>query len=109
MLALETLERRASLVLPDRADVSSARAIHELLIRTQIGMFDSAKIDASGVSKLDCAVLQLLLGWLTVLESQHIPWRWNAVSETFRQIVQLAGLTATLRLTDGVAYETTSD
>lgn len=108
MLALETIERRASLVLPDRADVSSALAMHELLIRTQIGVIDSVEIDGGNVVKLDCAILQLLLSWLAVLDSEHIPWSWRAASPICRQIAQCAGLSTALRLKDGVAYETTA-
>ncbi len=107
MLTVDAVERRASLVVADRADVSSALAMHELLIQTQIGTVDAVEIDASSVTQLDCAVLQLLLGWFSTLESQHIPWRWIGASETFRQVVQIAGLTTTFRLIEGVAHEAT--
>jgi anti-anti-sigma regulatory factor len=107
VLTVEAAERRASLVLLDRADVSSALAMHELLIRTQVGAVDTIEIDASAVGKLDCAILQLLLGWFSTLESQHIPWRWVGISETFRHVVQIAGLTTAFRLIEGVAHEAT--
>jgi anti-anti-sigma regulatory factor len=107
VLTVETVERCATLVMLDRADVSSALAMHELLIRTQVGAVDTVEMDASAVAKLDCAVLQLLLGWFSTLESQHIPWRWIEVSETFRNAVQIAGLTSAFRLIEGVAHEVT--
>ncbi len=107
VLTVETAERRAALVLSERADVSSAFAMHELLIRTQVGAVDSVEINASTVAKLDCAVLQLLFSWFSTLESQHIPWRWVGISETFRQAVQIAGLTNAFRLIEGVAHEAT--
>ena len=105
VLTLETADRRATLVLPDRADVSSALAMHELLIRTQMGAIDAVDIDAAAVVKLDGGVLQLLLGWLVVLESQHIPWHWQSTSENFQHVVALAGLSGVLRLSDGKAHE----
>lgn len=86
------------LTLPGRADVSVALVVHELLIRAQIGAVDAVEIDASNVVKLDVAVMQLLLAWLDVLDSQHVSWHWSGASETFKQIVILAGLARTLRL-----------
>jgi anti-anti-sigma regulatory factor len=98
MLTIESAERSACLTLPDRADVSSALAIYETLLRANLDSIDSLEIDASAVSKTDVAALQLLLAWLSVLDSQHMPWRWRNVSDSFRQIVDLAGLSKTLRL-----------
>jgi anti-anti-sigma regulatory factor len=105
MLSIETAERRAILVLPDRADASAALAMHELLIRTQIGTIDAVDIDAAAVVKLDGAALQLLLCWLAMLDSQHVPWRWRAVSETFQHVAALAGLNGALRLSNGIPHE----
>jgi ABC-type transporter Mla MlaB component len=98
MLTPDDANRRVSLVLPDRSDVSSALATHEILIRTQLAAIDSVEFDGSGVVKVDLAVLQLLLGWIAVLDSQHIPWSWRSVSETFQQIAALAGLSSAFRL-----------
>ncbi len=98
MLLAQRGDRGLKVTLPDRADVSAALAIHELLIRAQIGSIDAVEIDASNVVKLDAAVMQLLLAWLKVLDSQHVPWHWSGASETFKQIVILAGLARTLRL-----------
>ena len=98
MLIAQSADRGLKVTLPDRADVSAALAIHELLLRAQIGSTDAVELDASSVVKLDVAALQLLLAWLKVLDSQHIPWRWSGTSETFKQIVILAGLARTLRL-----------
>ena len=98
MLLIQSGERGLKLTLPDRADVSAALVVHELLIRAQIGAVDAVEIDASNVVKLDVAVMQLLLAWFKVLDSQHVPWHWSGASETFKQIVILAGLARTLRL-----------
>ena len=98
MLIAQSGDRGLKVTLPDRADVSAALAIHELLLRAQIGSIDAVELDASRVVKLDLAALQILLAWLKVLDSQHIPWRWSGTSETFKQIVILAGLARTLRL-----------
>ncbi len=98
MLTVDSVERRASLVLPDRADVSSALSLHEVLIRTQLGSVDAVELDASSVNKVDVAVLQLILAWIAILNSQHIPWHWRSVSETFKQVAGLAGLSGQLRL-----------
>ena len=98
MLTVESIDRRASLRLPDRADVASALAMHETLIRMQTGSIDSVALDASAVSKVDVATLQLLLAWFAVLDSQHIPWNWRGVSATFQQTAGLAGLSGVLRL-----------
>ena len=98
MLLTQSGERGLKLTLPDRADVSAALVVHELLIRAQIGAVDAVEIDASNVVKLDVAVMQLLLAWLKVLDSQHVLWHWSGASETFKQIVILAGLARTLRL-----------
>lgn len=98
MITVDSAERRASLVLPERADVSSALCVHEVMIRTQLGSVDAVELDASLVTKVDVAVLQLILAWMAVLDSQHIPWRWRAVSETFQQIAGFAGLSGQLRL-----------
>ena len=98
MLLTQSGERGLKLTLPDRADVSAALVVHELLIRAQIDAVDAVEIDASNVVKLDVAVMQLLLAWFKVLDSQHVPWHWSGASETFKQIVILAGLARTLRL-----------
>jgi STAS domain len=98
MLTVDSVERRASLVLPDRADVSQALSVHEVLIRTQLGSVDAVELDVGLVIKVDVAVLQLIVAWTAILDSQHIPWRWRAVSETFQQIAGLAGLSGQLRL-----------
>ena len=98
MLLTQSGERGLKLTLPDRTDVSAALVVHELLIRAQIGAVDAVEIDASNVVKLDVAVMQLLLAWLKVLDSQHVLWHWSGASETFKQIVILAGLARTLRL-----------
>ena len=98
MLTIDNAERSACLTLPDRADVSSALTLHETLLRANLGSIDSVELDASAVSKTDVAALQLLLAWLSVLDTQHTPWRWRDASESFRQIVGLAGLSKTLRL-----------
>ena len=98
VLTINTTDRRAVLRLPDRADVSSAVALHEILLRAHLDAIDSVNIDAGEVAKLDAAVLQLLVAWLNSLNAQHIPWHWQAASETFNQVVALAGLTEILRL-----------
>lgn len=98
LLLTQSGERGLKLTLPDRADVSAALVVHELLIRAQIGAVDAVEIDASNVVKLDVAVMQLLLAWLKVLDAQHVPWHWSGASETFKKIAILAGLARTLRL-----------
>ncbi len=95
---VQNVDRNLRVTLPDRADVSSAQAMHELLLHAQIGAIDAVELDASNVAKLDVAVLQLLLAWLAVLDSQHIPWHWRGTSETFQQIVVLTGLAEILRI-----------
>ena len=98
-------DRGLKVTLPDRADVSAALAIRESLLRAQIGAIDAVELDASRVVKLDVSAIQLLLAWLKVLDSQHIPWRWSGTSETFKQNVILAGLARTLRLESGQPNE----
>lgn len=98
MLTVDSVERRASLILPDRADVSSALSVHEVLIRTQLGSVDAVELDGSLVNKVDVAVLQLILAWIAILDSQHIPWHWRSVSETFKHVAGLAGLSGQFRL-----------
>ena len=105
MLIAQSGDRGLKVTLPDRADVSAALAIRESLLRAQIGLIDAVELDASRVVKLDVAALQVLLAWLKVLDSQHIPWRWSGTSETFKQIVILAGLARTLRLEGGQPNE----
>ena len=105
MLTIDAADRRATLKLPHRADVSSALAIHEVFLRTQTGAIDALDIDASEVAKLDAAVLQLLVAWLAMLAAHHIPWHWTAASETFQQVAALAGLTGILRLANEHFHE----
>ena len=98
MLTIDSAERRACLTLPDRADVSSALALHETLLRATLDSIDSVELDASAVNKTDVAALQLLVAWLRVLDAQHMPWHWRNTSDSFAQIAGLAGLSKTLRL-----------
>lgn len=105
LLIAQSGDHVLKVTLPDRADVSAALAIRESLLRAQIGSIDAVVLDASRVVKLDVAAIQLLLAWLKVLDSQHIPWRWSGTSETFKQVVILAGLAHTLRLESGQPNE----
>ena len=105
MLTIDTANRTATLMLPHRADVSSALDLHQVFLRTQVGVIDTLDIDASEVAKLDAAVLQLLVAWLAVLDSHHIPWHWQGASETFQQVVALAGLSAALRFANEQFHE----
>ena len=69
MLTIDSAERQACLTLPDRADVSSALALHETLLRATLDSIDSIELDASAVNKTDVAALQLLVAWLRVLDA----------------------------------------
>jgi anti-anti-sigma regulatory factor len=95
---IENANRILRVTLSDRADVSSARAMHDSLLRAQVGSVDAVELDASKVVKLDMAALQLVVAWLAELDAQHLPWTWQGTSETFQQIAVLAGLAAVLRL-----------
>jgi anti-anti-sigma regulatory factor len=101
MLDVHGTDRIATLSLLERADVSTALAMHELMIRADLERIDSVEIDASAAMKLDASVLQLLVAWLNLLNSHHIPWRWRGMSEAFSAAAGHAGLLQIFRLADG--------
>jgi anti-anti-sigma regulatory factor len=100
MLEIRETDRIATLSLLERADVSTALAMHELMLRADLGRVDSVEIDASAAMKLDTSVLQLLVAWFNLLDSHHIPWHWRGVSEAFSTAAGHAGLLQIFRLAD---------
>jgi anti-anti-sigma regulatory factor len=105
MLVIREADRVATLSLQERADASSALAMHELMIRGDLDHVDLVDMDASEAKKLDASVLQLLVAWCNLLDSRHIPWRWSGVSDAFSAAVRHAGLGGALRLTNGSSDE----
>ena len=105
MLEIDETDRVATLSLQERADASTALALHELMKRADLELVDFVDVDASATTKLDTSILQLLVAWFNLLESRHIPWRWRGVSEAFSQAVGLAGMRQVLRLTEGPSDE----
>ncbi len=101
MLEIHETDRVATLNLLERADVTTALAMHELMIRADLETVDSVEIDASAAMKLDASVLQLLVAWFNLLDSHHIPWRWRGMSEAFSAAAGHAGLRQIFRLADG--------
>ena len=101
MVEIGEVNRVATLMLQERADVSTALTVHESMMRANLEHFDAVEVDASAVTKCDASVLQLLVAWFNLLDSHHIPWRWRGVSETFSLAVDYAGLRQVLRLANG--------
>ncbi len=97
MLDIDDANRLATFYLQERADVSTALAMHELLTRANLERINCVEVDASAVVKLDASVLQLLVAWFHLLDSHHIPWRWRGASRAFSLAVGHAGLNQILR------------
>ncbi len=108
MVEIGEVTRVATLMLPQRADASTALTLHESMMRGNLEHFDAVEVDASAVTRFDALVLQLLVAWFNLLDSHHIPWRWRGVSEAFSLAVDYAGLRQVLRLANGQADENPS-
>lgn len=101
MLEVNEADRVATLNLPERADASTALAMHEVMMRADLEHINSVAVDVSAAMRVDASALQLLLAWFNLLDSHQIPWRWRGTSEAFSIAADHAGLRQVLRLTNG--------
>lgn len=101
MLEVNEAGHVAILSLPERADASTALAMHELMMRVNLENIHSVAVDVSTAIKVDASAFQLLIAWFNLLDSHHIPWHWRGTSEAFSIAADHAGLRRVLRLTNG--------
>jgi len=64
----------------------------DVIHRGWVDAVDIDTVDASGVTQIDTAGLQLLLALLLSLHRAGRPWSWVGVSDAVRQTAQRLGL-----------------
>ncbi len=93
------MPKSLTVVLPENLTMSGVEM--EQLHQDLEGVIQQEKtvvFDASQVTRADTAGLQLVSGLIIELEKQGKTYRWNGVSDVFRNAVRLLGLEAKLQL-----------
>ncbi len=85
--------------LPENLRIAQAHALHdEFEGLIQKASAESLEIDASSVSAVDTAGIQLVVALVKTLKERHMTVNWNGTSTCFSNAVTTLGLQSALEL-----------
>ena len=89
----------ATLQLPAEFDIAHVSDIRNTLL----GQADAGPVtlDASAITKMDGAGIQLLLAFVRQLQADGRSWSWSETSETVQRVAEMLSLTEELGLPNG--------
>ncbi|AFJ03486.1 anti-anti-sigma regulatory factor (antagonist of anti-sigma factor) [Methylophaga frappieri] len=79
------------IALPERLTIAEAPACYERLVAALVAG-QPVSVDASQVTRVDAAGLQLLLGFARQAQQLSLPLQWQAITPSLQEAVDIAGL-----------------
>lgn len=83
--------------LPESADITMVATFQETL-KEALDQGSPVELDASAVTRADTAFLQLLTSFLIEASANQLPVNWGVISDSFKQAVNLLGLSNQLKI-----------
>jgi anti-anti-sigma regulatory factor len=87
------------------ADVHELHAALVAHVQNELEALAHLELNASAVTRVSTASLQVLVGAIRAAEQRGIPTRWQHVSPALRDAAALLGLTAALRIDSRAAED----
>ena len=90
-----------SVLLPSQLTIRQIEQVYRQCDNALKGA-GTLRIDASAVSKVDTAGMQLLIALKTEMDSQHSAIEWLAINDELRNVARFMGLQALFETTEFV-------
>ena len=88
---------------PAKIGIANAQAFRTQLL--EVAAEGPVAVDASGVSHIDAAGIQLLLAFTRGLEAQGRSWSWDGLAPAVQRAAENLGLTQTLKTAPSASEE----
>ena len=83
--------------LPERATIAASASFYNEITH-ELDVHGSLELDATAVSNIDAAFLQLIASAFITADQKGLKLAWKAKSECLEQSARLVGLTALFKL-----------
>ncbi|MCE3230188.1 MAG: hypothetical protein K0R76_355 [Alphaproteobacteria bacterium] len=100
MVELDMQDTQSRLILDGALCKSSVAELSDLLHKSlEVGK--PLLLQAKKVEQIDTTILQMLLGFMLAVKKKNIPCKWDGASSTFRQSVEILGLSSFFNFGEG--------